>query len=247
MVFSIRTLSWMGACVAINMTACIASTDETNAADTAGDADVASTTLGVTVQAQAAKPPPAWEPFAFYFVRLDEADGRVSRWWNGDAAYGEYWAPNFDNQVDLHGGVQGSPAAALDNAGRAHVFVVATNNVVYVKWETAAAHPWSFTTSWYSLGGYCVSNPAAFRNNVTHEMELFCLGANGAVYEKWQTSPGGGWSDWTSLGGNGISRMVAGNYHSSGGAFVQVYGTDGRLYVNTRLTSTSGWDGWRPG
>src|SRR4051812_43533956 len=48
MVFSIRTLSWMGACVAINMTACVASTDETNAADTVVDADVASTSQAVS-------------------------------------------------------------------------------------------------------------------------------------------------------------------------------------------------------
>jgi len=208
---------------------------------------VVSLTVGVAGQAHAAEPPPAWEPFASYNVGLDEADGHVSRWGNAGEALGEYWAPKYDNEVNLHGGVLGSPGVALNNAGLAHVFVVATNNVVYVKWETAAAQPWTFTTTWYSLGGNCVSNPAAFRNNVTHEMELFCLGANGAVYEKWQTSPGGSWSNWTSLGGNGISRVVAGNYHSSGGAFVQVYGTDGRLYVKTRQTSTSGWDAWRLG
>lgn len=51
MVFSLRTLSWMGACVAVNLTACVASTDEMNAAettDTPGDADLGSTAQAVS-------------------------------------------------------------------------------------------------------------------------------------------------------------------------------------------------------
>jgi hypothetical protein len=204
-------------------------------------------TLTVASPAMAAVPSSGWAPFASYSIGLVEANGEWSSWeaTNAGTVTGDYWGPYYDHHVSLGGIVQGSPGVALNDAGLAHVFVVGTDNAVYAKWETIANTPTSFRSSWYKLGGYCTSNPTAFLNSHSHEMELFCRGSDGAAYETWQTSPGGTWHNWAYIGGNGISMLVSGNLGSSGGAFVEMYGTDGRLYLTERPNAWSTWGAWQ--
>ena len=39
-------------------------------------------------------------------------------------------------------------------------------------------------------------------------IEVFAIGAEGAVWHRWQTAPNGPFADWDSLGGDGSSRAT---------------------------------------
>ncbi len=55
-----------------------------------------------------------------------------------------------------------------------------------------------------SLGGTIISRTTVSANS-DGRLEAFALGSDSALWHKWQTSAGGGWSSWESLGGTLIS------------------------------------------
>jgi hypothetical protein len=97
-------------------------------------------------------------------------------------------------------------AAAAD--GRLELFAIGgsqadptKDNVLYHIWQTAPNNGWS---DWYSHGTPGVSLAPGPRPAVAAaadgRLELFAVGADGALYHMWQTAPNGGWSDWYSHG-----------------------------------------------
>lgn len=157
---------------------------------------------------------------------------------------------NFCNTCDLGGQGYGTPAAALNNADLLHVVVVGTNFHVFAKWRPNSLVLNGFTANWTDMGappGGASSSVSAIRDG-SGKIELFVRGGGSAnaMYTKYQTSPGGGWSSWVSLGGVSISKPLAQSYNTYG-ARLYVYGTDGNRYVNVRVSAGCCWSGWQRG
>jgi hypothetical protein len=84
------------------------------------------------------------------------------------------------------------------------------------------------------------SMPPAIASNADGRLELFVRGSDGALWHKWQTAPGGSWSNWASLGGQ-ISDFVVGQ-NLDGRLEVFAIGAGNQPYHIWQ--TSSGWSGW---
>jgi hypothetical protein len=103
-----------------------------------------------------------------------------------------------------HGSAGGSPAVALNGAGRLEVFVRGNDGALYHLWQTQRGGAW--TKSWRShgsAGGGFASAPALALNG-DGRLELFVRGRDGALWHIWQIVRGGAWTEsWLSHGSAG--------------------------------------------
>jgi hypothetical protein len=92
------------------------------------------------------------------------------------------------------------------------------------------------------MGG---ERPAVGQNDNGGRLEVFQWGTDGALWHKWQLTPGGSWSGWTSLGGalSGPPVVV-----SNDDRRLEVFarGTDGGLWHIWQLAGggSTGWSTW---
>ncbi len=107
---------------------------------------------------------------------------------------------------------------------------------VFQRWQLAPNSGWS---GWNAVAGYLTG--VAVATNQDGRLELFGVNThipdgNNNVFQKWQLSPGGGWSGWLSVGGY-LTALAAGT------------NKDGRLElfgVNSHIPQTqAGRDGTR--
>jgi hypothetical protein len=82
--------------------------------------------------------------------------------------------------------------------------------------------------------------------NADERLELFMLGADGALYHVWQQAPNSGWSDWYSLGyeGGGFTGIPTVATNPDGRLELFMLGNDGVLYHNWQPSPGAGWSGW---
>jgi len=92
-----------------------------------------------------------------------------------------------------------------------------------------------------SFGGDVTSPPLAVRNH-DGRLELFAIGSNGALYHRWETSPGGGWSGWHSLGGDSTSFFPSND--ADGSIVVFARGIKGPLYRIDQKSPDGSWGSW---
>jgi glucose/arabinose dehydrogenase len=126
-------------------------------------------------------------------------------------------------------------SVARNSDGRLEVFVVATGNQLWHKWQTApGSSTWS---AWSSLGGAIAGSPAVTINS-DGRLEVFVVGANGkALFHKWQTAPGSStWSNYVSLGGT-ITGNPAVTRNSDGRLEVFVVGANGNALFHKWQTA----------
>jgi hypothetical protein len=84
--------------------------------------------------------------------------------------------------------------------------------------------------------------------NLDGRLELFVLGAGGALRHRWQEVPNGGWSGWASLGGEsaalsadlGLARNADGRLE----VFARSAADDGSLQHLWQTAPNNGWSGW---
>ncbi|MBV9847819.1 MAG: hypothetical protein JOZ47_22515 [Kutzneria sp.] len=97
---------------------------------------------------------------------------------------------------------------------------------------------------WISLGGNVPGTPAGV-TDADGRLEIFVTGFDGAIYDIWQLSPGGAWSDYLSLGGH-VATDPAASVDVDGRAEVVVTGFDGQLYdiYQTAPNGVRGWSRW---
>jgi hypothetical protein len=134
--------------------------------------------------------------------------------------------------------------------GRFEVFVVERGtHYLYSQPQTAASNGW--TPNWFPFGAppniRLASSPAVGQNT-DGRLEVFVVGSDGMLWEKYQTAPNNGWSDWKFFGAPpGVkwitsSPVVARN--ADGRLEVFMIGSDRRLWHIWQTAPGNGWSGW---
>jgi serine protease AprX len=96
---------------------------------------------------------------------------------------------------------------------------------------------------WDEHTGSGIINARAARDRLAGgRLEVFARGSDRALWNDWQTSPGGAWSGWSPLGGWIDSPVVARN--ADGRLEVFVIGSDHGLWNNWQVSPGGGWSGW---
>lgn len=125
--------------------------------------------------------------------------------------------------VDVRSGADGS----------LHVFMMRTDNALSYRAQHAPNGGFSAMTD---LGGHDLQWPCAVGRNPDGRLEVFVIGGNRQLYNRWQVDPTrpAVWSDWTNLGGSDIQPGVGMGSSPSGELEVFVIGGDGKLYRGLR-------------
>jgi hypothetical protein len=106
---------------------------------------------------------------------------------------------------------------------------------------SAAVHPADSTPI---SGGICNGATAVTLANKDKRLETFWLGANRALWHRWQLSTGG-WSGDASLGGY-LTSCIDGNYNQDGRLefFGRAGGNDLNHIWQNRVNGDGGWSSW---
>lgn len=136
----------------------------------------------------------------------------------------------------------GDTDQALDGAARDRVLSVSGGGV-RSSVQTGPSSP-TFTTE--SLGGSDVRSVAVERNP-DGRLSVFAVGGDGALYGRYQTTPGGPWNPegWQSMGGGWITQVVTAR-NVDGRIEVFVLNQFGNVFHRFQITPGGGWntDGW---
>ncbi|MCT7969177.1 hypothetical protein NG799_22945, partial [Laspinema sp. D1] len=81
--------------------------------------------------------------------------------------------------------------------------------------------------------------------NADGRLEVFTIGTDSKVYQAWQTTPNGGWSNWQQLSG-GIAKSVTVGRNQDGRLEVFAIGTDNKVYQAWQTTPNGSWSNWQP-
>jgi len=103
--------------------------------------------------------------------------------------------------------VLASPTLRQNDDGRLEVFIMRQDGSVWHCWQRTAGIEGAWS-SWYPFGpprGQMFTSSLAVASDILGRLEAFApmalvTGAEPAMWHRWQTTPGHGWSDWSSLG-----------------------------------------------
>jgi hypothetical protein len=163
------------------------------------------------------------------------------------------------------GGAALSITAIRDVNGTLDVFAIGTDHALYCNsYSQGTTHtapsanlslypppgttsPWS---GWKSLGGYVQSITAAL--DAHHQLDVFGVGSNDAVYYVTQSLANGSWSAWNDL--YGTVKPASGDFDphgnlqaaldSHGNLDVFAIGGNNAVWYNSRSAVTGTWGGW---
>lgn len=140
---------------------------------------------------------------------------------------------------------RGDPVVAQNADGRMEVFMAGRDNALYHASQTQPSNGWS---DWKSLGGERLYDPRWPYNpivalNVDGRLEIFVLGRDNALHHKWQTTPGGDWSEWKSMGGDWHVGPVV-SQRKDGRLGVFMIGTDHAMYHKWQDHDHKRWSEW---
>lgn len=85
--------------------------------------------------------------------------------------------------------------------------------------------------------------------NVDGRMEIFAIGNDNALWQKWQLAPNGGWSEWKTLGvpagDASLTDQFAVGANQDGRQEVFAVGSDGNVWQIWQTAPNGGWSDWR--
>jgi hypothetical protein len=102
----------------------------------------------------------------------------------------------------------------------------------------AIPESWSMSSSAKGVGQIAVGR------NQDGRLEAFVVGPDNRVYQSWQITPGGNWSNWQQLSG-GIAKSVTVARNQDGRLSVFAIGTDNRAYHISQVAPNSNWTSWQ--
>jgi hypothetical protein len=192
------------------------------------------------------------------FVIAD--DGALWHNWQTTASSSSSWSGWQSLGGQLRSNSDPVVAMNINDMGRLEVFVIAIDNALYHKWQNSPSSSTSWS-SYASLGGSIRTNSdvAVARNSADDpfggtsgvhgdRLNVFIIGADNAVYHKWQNTLGtitNDWSEWHSLGGNikpNTDPAVIPNSDARLELFV--IGADNKLYHKWQTAPITGTDQW---
>lgn len=159
------------------------------------------------------------------------------------------WSPAgnepFSSPIDLGNVINSNPIAVENADGRLQVIVVAADNSIQTRAETApGSGAWG---AWVSPAG-AVSNLAAIAaaRNLDGRIQIFYRGSNNALWYISQTAANSTtWTSPASLGGSITSEPAVG-INKDGRLEVFASGLDNALYHQWQNSPGGSWAGWYP-
>jgi hypothetical protein len=136
------------------------------------------------------------------------------------------------------------PAAGRNADGRIETFAVGDDGNLYHIWQTSPGGGW---TAFYSLGRpgtTALTAVPSIATNTDGRLEIFAVGADGAVWHTWQWSGGAGWSNWYSLGAPGGGQFVgnvAAGRNGDGRLEIAVVDNAGAMWHSWQWSPSGGW------
>jgi hypothetical protein len=115
--------------------------------------------------------------------------------------------------------------------GRLELFVAASDNELWHKWQLAPNGGWP---DWVNQGGIAIISNIAVGQNADGRLEVFVAASNRELWHKWQIAPNGVWSPWANLGGVVLSADPTVGQNA-----------DGRLEVFVRASDNELWHRWQ--
>jgi len=127
--------------------------------------------------------------------------------------------------------------------GRLEVFVGSRNSELWHIWQTSPGSTWS---TWGSLNkppNTSYISSAAVGQNADGRLEVFTVGADGALWHIWQTAPNGTWSTWDSLGKPSNVDLSFPAVGKNADERIEVFtvGTDGALWHIWQTAADGPW------
>lgn len=153
---------------------------------------------------------------------------------------------------------KGRPSAAVDvlaivvgrNAdGRQEIFGIGADHALWQQWQVQPNGGWS---EWKRLGTPAkdidLSGQFTVGRNQDGRQEIFVAGSDGNVWQIWQTSPNGGWSNWGKLGkppvGIRRSDRITVGRNKDGRQELFAMGADDALWHIWQAGPNVGWTSW---
>jgi hypothetical protein len=124
-------------------------------------------------------------------------------------------------------------AVANGADGRLFLFLMRSDGALSYWAQVAPNGGWAAPAH---LGGHDLRWPCAIGRNPDGRLEVFVIGGDLQVYNRWQTEPAGpdAWSDWVGLGGRQIHAGIGLGTDPAGDLELFVIGGDGKLYRGPR-------------
>src|SRR6266581_2251919 len=177
-------------------------------------------------------------------------DGTLWHIWQTIA--GKSWSTWNPLNKPLNTNVLVMPVVGKNADGRLEAFIIASDGALWHIWQTSPGQgPWS---NWFSSGQPAASianaqYPPSMAQNADGRLEAFTVGADGALWHVWQTTPNGVWSNWFSSGqpaasirNTSTSLAVSQNLDGRLEAFTS--GHDGALWHIWQTVPGNGWGNW---
>jgi hypothetical protein len=144
----------------------------------------------------------------------------------------------------------GRPFVSHNQDGRLEVFATAQGTIFNI-WQVAPNGGWA--DGWHSKG-IPQSNISELLTHVVGRnadgrQEIFALGDNGVMFQKWQVTPNGGWSEWKSMGSPAAGLIFTGQFtagrNQDGRQEIFAVGSDGNLYQIWQTAPNDDWSDWK--
>ena len=141
------------------------------------------------------------------------------------------------------------PIAGKNADGSVEVFSIGDDGNLWRIWQKTPGNGWG---NWSSSGQPPVKTagptlPPAVVQNLDGRLEVFLLGADGAIWHIWQNAPNGTWSNWASLS-KPPTAAIAGPpsvaQNKDGRLELLVNANDGALWHIWQTVTGKSWGGW---
>jgi hypothetical protein len=144
----------------------------------------------------------------------------------------------------------GRPVVQRNRDGRLEVFAGGRGRLFHI-WQVAPNGGW--LDRWLSEGTpspHVGALAHVVGTNADGRQELFAVGEDGALWQKWQTAPNGGWSEWLGRGRPaGDVRLSTDQFtvgrNADGRQELFGVGSDGEIWQTWQTAPNGGWSHWQ--
>ena len=135
-------------------------------------------------------------------------------------------------------------AARHYNSNRLEIFAVKPDGSIWNKYESRVNGPWSDWNVYAATAPGRKFTSATIGVHAGNRLEVFAVGADGSIWNKYETSPDGPWSDWETFAPVGAATHLKVGRHGSGRLEVFAVKADGSISNKFEPTPNAPWSGW---
>jgi hypothetical protein len=141
------------------------------------------------------------------------------------------------------------PFAQRNQDGRLEVFATGVGEIFNI-WQVFPNGGW--TNGWRSKdrpsSNVSIQSQVVGRN-ADGRQEIFAIGADNALWQKWQVAPNNGWSEWKTLETPATDTSLSDRFtvgrNQDGRQEVFAVGSDGNVWQIWQTAPNDGWSDWR--